>query len=187
MPSPARLVSSTAFALLASALVPAPAQALSGRLGSMVAEGPGAWLQVRHPVAGTDLGIHLAASTIQLDVLLYNGLGPKLAGTVNAQFFEWGVVLGRPVFRSDAWTLEVNTGFQGGLLDGTQDEGGRPLARTMILVPLHLDGIWHPLPDHRRFGLTFGAGGVWTTPGDEDNLYPEVSAWRWQARTGLVF
>ncbi len=61
-------------------------------------------------------------------------------------------------------------------------------ASVMILVPAFLEADWHPWEGRgKRFGLTFGVGGVWTTPGDEDNLYPEVSAWRWQARTGLVF
>jgi len=172
--------------------------ALEGRFGTYVAEGPGAWLQVRHPLAGTDFGIHLAASTIRLDVLRYNeaytgtlGSDPTaprlIPSEVTGLFYEWGVVVSRGLHRSDRWCLALSTGILGGLLDGTQDESMRPVASTMILVPVFAETDWHPWTNHPRLGVTFGAGGVWTIPGDEENLYPEVSAWRWQARTGLVF
>lgn len=189
-------------ALLLVSLCPVRGHALQGRLGAHLAEGPGIWLQVRHPIAGTDFGIHLAGSFIDLDVMsrgatIYGtderGIptytpGPLAPSTVTALFYEWGIVVGREIYTRDSWNLEVNTGFQGGLLDGTLDESMRPLATEMLLVPLHLDGTWYPFTGAaRRFGFQLGAGGVWTFPGDEDNLYPEVSAWRWQVRSGLLF
>lgn len=189
---------SAAFALAVVLAGLTPARALDGRIGTYVAEGPGAWLQVRHPIGGTDFGVHLAASTIRLDVLLYNpSFGSSLdavgttsqtiPGEATALFTEWGVVAARTLHRADRWGFALSTGLMGGLLDGTEDEGGRPLARTMILVPAFLESDWHPWENHQRLGFTLGAGGVWTIPGDDDNLYPEVSAWRWQARTGLIF
>lgn len=182
------------------ALLAGPASALEGRIGSYFAEGPGAWLQVRHPILGIDFGAHAAVSTIQLDVLMYGGTtytetsdgrgvytSSKIAGTVTATFLETGAVASRTVHRTGNWEFVLSSGLLFGILDGTQDEGGRPLAREMLLVPAFLEADWHPLPNHRRLGVTLGLGGTWTRPGNEDNLYPEVSAWRWQARSGLVF
>lgn len=174
--------------------------ALEGRFGSYLAEGPGAWLQVRHPILGIDFGAHLAVSTIALDVVLYDGStytessdGTRryttsyVPGTVTAMFLETGAVASRTVHRAANWEFALSSGLLFGILDGTQDEGGRPLAREMLLVPAFLEADWHPLPNYPRLGVTFGLGGTWTHPGEEDNLYPEVSAWRWQARSGLVF
>jgi len=183
----------------ALALAAGPAEALSGRLGTFVAEGPGVWLQVRHPIKGTEFGIHLAGSTIDLDVVTSTSIPTTNAygfteytermtpDRVSAQFYEWGVVGARPIHTTDRWTLALSTGLLGGLIDGNMDARVVNPAEVMILVPAFVEADWQPLPDHRRFGLTFGAGGVWTTPGDEDELYPEVSAWRWEARTGLRF
>ena len=182
------------------ALLAGTASALEGRIGTYLAEGPGAWLQVRHPILGIDLGAHLAVSTIDLDVLLYGGTTytdapygrfttttTTIPGTATAMFLETGVVASRTVHRVANWEFALSSGLLFGILDGTQDEGGRPLAREMLLVPAFLETDWHPFPNHPRLGVTLGLGGTWTHPAEEDNLYPEISAWRWQARSGLVF
>lgn len=174
--------------------------AFEGRFGTYVAEGPGAWLQVRHPILGIDFGAHLAVSTIELDVLLYDGTTrvdnsdgswssatKTIPGTATATFLETGAVASRTVHRLANWEFALSSGLLFGILDGTQDEGGRPLAREMLLVPAFVEADWHPLPNHPRLGVTLGLGGTWTSPMEEDNLYPEVSEWRWQVRSGFVF
>lgn len=182
------------------ALLSDPASALEGRIGSYFAEGPGAWLQVRHPILGIDFGAHAAVSTIALDVVLYDGSsytessdGTRtyttiyVPGTATATFLETGAAASRAVHRVANWEFALSSGLLFGILDATNDESGRPLAREMLLVPAFLEADWHMLPNHPRLGVTFGLGGTWTSPMEEDNLYPEVSAWRWQARTGIVF
>lgn len=177
-----------------------PTHALEGRIGTYVAEGPGVWLQVRHPIAGTDLGIHLAGSAIELEVGRASGkdtvIGmfgyPELAtvyspAQVTAAFYEWGVVAARKVHMADRWGLGISTGFLGGLLDGTQDERVLGPASLMFLVPVFLEVDWHPWVDRKRLGATFGLGAVWASPSDQDELYPEISPWRWQARAGILF
>lgn len=174
--------------------------ALEGRFGTYIAEGPGAWLQVRHPILGVDFGAHLAVSTIALDVILYDGStytenpdGTRrytttyVPGTATATFLETGLVASRTVHRLANLEFALSSGLLFGILDATHDEGGRPLAREMLLVPAFLEADWHPLPNHPRLGVTLGLGGTWTSPMEEDNLYPEVSEWRWQARSGIVF
>lgn len=174
--------------------------ALEGRFGTYIAEGPGAWLQVRHPILGVDFGAHVAVSTIALDVIMYEGStytespdGTRtyttsyVPGTATATFFETGLVASRTVHRLANLEFALSSGLLFGMLDATHDEGGRPLAREMLLVPAFVETDWHPLPNHPRLGVTFGLGGTWTSPMEEDNLYPEVSRWRWQARSGIVF
>jgi hypothetical protein len=194
-------VASSRFpALLVAILLPGSVQAVEGRLGTYFAEGPGAWLQVRHPIAGTDLGIHLAGSLIDLEVNLYKGSKASTdefgrttyessyaPGQVTAMFYEWGLVGSRTVYRADTWNLAISSGLLGGLLDGTMDERPMKPASSMILVPAFLELDSRPFSTWRRLGFTIGAGGVWTIPGDQESLYPEVSPWRWQGRAGVVF
>jgi hypothetical protein len=173
--------------------LPSATRALEGRIGTYVAEGPGVLLEARQRLGKSDLGIHLAGSSIDLDVLKHVGPGLGANGSstapakVSAQFLEAGLIFGRPLYTAKPWQLEANTGFGVGLLDGTMDEGLRPLAKTMLLVPLHLDATMHPFESTPRLGFLVGAGAVWTLPGDEDNLYPEVSSLRFQARAAVLF
>lgn len=188
------------FALAAVFLAPSRAQAVEGRGGLLLAEGPGVWLEGRQRLGKTDLGIHLAGSTIDLEVMRNGGeisntdqFGQTsyttafIPGRVTAFFYEWGLVAARKVHSAERWNLGLTTGIMGGLLDGTEDERVMGPASVMILVPAIVEIDWHPLPDWKRLGLTIAAGGVWTTPGDEDELYPEVSPWRWQIRSGVLF
>lgn len=195
------VASTRLLALLVAILLPGSVQALEGRVGTYIAEGPGAWLQVRHPIAGTDVGIHLAGSLIDLEVSLYKGLKTSTGenglptyqssyapGEVTAMFYEWGLTGSRTVYRADRWSLALFSGLLGGLLDGTMDE--RPStkpASVMLLVPAFVEIDSRPVETWRRLGFTAGVGGVWTSPSDEDELYPEVSSWRWQARAGILF
>lgn len=176
---------------------PSQVRAFEARLGTYVAEGPGALLEARHRFGKTDLGIHLAGSTIELDVITsswnggssygYPGVTTSSHARVTALFYEAGLILGHPVYTAQPWELQVNSGLQVGLLDGTMDMGLRPLATTMLLIPLHLDATVHPFDGAKRLGFLVGAGVVWTRPGDEDNLYPEVSPLRFQARAAVLF
>lgn len=178
-----------------------PSHALEGRFGPLLSDGPGIWLQGRHSILGTDLGIHLAASSINLRVLTESEVvlltdslgnreyhfGPIVPATVSAQFYEFGLIVARDLHASERWNLALSSGILGGILDGTRDVSLRPLATSMLLVPVFVEADWHPFEHWKRLGLTLGAGGVWTSPRNEDNLYPEVSSWRWQARTGILF
>lgn len=178
-----------------------PSHALEGRFGPLLSDGPGIWLQGRQALAGIDLGIHLAASSIDLRVLTESEVvlltdslgnrkyfyGPIVPATVSAQFYEFGVIAARDLHASERWNLALSLGVLGGILDGTRDASLRPLATSMLLVPVFVEADWHPFERWKRLGLTLGAGGVWTSPRNEDNLYPEVSSWRWQGRSGILF
>lgn len=188
----------TSFLAALSLALSTPSQvhAFEARLGTYVAEGPGVLLEARHRFGGTDVGLHLAGSSIELDVLhsswsgsfSYPSVKTYRTSRVTAMFYEAGLVLGRPVYTAQPWELQVNSGLQVGLLDGTtEDVGVRPVARTMLLVPLHLDATVHPFEGTKRLGFLAGAGVVWTRPGDEENLFPEVSTLRFQARAAVLF
>lgn len=187
--------------LLAALIGAVPSHALEGRFGPMLSDGPGIWLQGRQSIFGTDIGIHLAASSIDLRVLTESEVflltdslgnreyrfGPIVPAIVSAQFYEIGLVVARDLHASERWNLALSSGILGGILDGTRDVSLRPLATSMLLVPVFLEADWHTFEHWKRLGVTLGAGGVWTSPRNEDDLYPEVSAWRWQARAGILF